>query len=297
MNLNFTPRFTADASKKLLLPPTLQQPSNLQGLLKSGKVAVGIALSVPSTHVAKIVAVTGADWCWIDMEHVAWSPALLVECIQIIIHESAGKMIPIVRVPAKTSFDHMAWCLDAGAGGLIIPHIETVEEMKAVIAACRFPPIGHRSFSPFAFVPGVTDITPAGETVFSIANKHVALIPQIESNVGIANLDAILSMGEVSSFMLGLGDLRLEMNLPLAFSGNEPEFVEALQQATKISKKYDKPFFSGAFTKEMIKERLDQGGRLLLCGFDLHFLAFGIMSTLGDVRATVEEHMQGLESN
>ncbi|KAJ6483982.1 Pyruvate/Phosphoenolpyruvate kinase-like domain-containing protein, partial [Mycena sanguinolenta] len=238
--------------------------------------------------------ITGADWCWIDMEHVAWSPALLAECIQIIIHESAGKMIPIVRVPAKTSFDHMAWCLDAGAGGLIIPHLETVEEMKAVIAACRFPPIGHRSLSPFAFIPGVTDITPKGETVFSVANKHVALMPQIESKLAIENLDAILSMGEVAAFMLGLGDLRLEMNLPLAFDGDEPEFVEALQHASKISKKHEKPIACGAFNKQIIKERVDQGCRLLLCGFDLQFLAFGIMSTLADTRATVEEHMRDL---
>lgn len=47
------------------------------------------------------------NWLLKDAEHVAWSPALLVECIQIIIHESAGKMIPVVRVPSKTAFDYM----------------------------------------------------------------------------------------------------------------------------------------------------------------------------------------------
>lgn len=89
-----------------------------------------------------------------DAEHVAWSPKLLVECIQIIVHESAGKMVPVVRVPSKTAFDYMvrmvpsslialtrlqAWCLDAGAGGIIVPHLEKAEELKEVVAACRFP--------------------------------------------------------------------------------------------------------------------------------------------------------------
>ncbi|KAJ7702996.1 hypothetical protein B0H17DRAFT_81901 [Mycena rosella] len=50
---------------------------------------------------------TGADWCWIDAERVAWSPTQLMECIQIIIHASAGKMIHVVRVPNKTAFDYM----------------------------------------------------------------------------------------------------------------------------------------------------------------------------------------------
>jgi hypothetical protein len=60
-----THRFTLDASQGHFLPPTLQQPSNLQALIKSGKIAIGTALSIPSVHVAKIVATTGADWCWL----------------------------------------------------------------------------------------------------------------------------------------------------------------------------------------------------------------------------------------
>ncbi|KAJ7209886.1 hypothetical protein C8J57DRAFT_1257360 [Mycena rebaudengoi] len=45
--------------------PTLQQPNNLQGLIKSKKIAIGTGLSYPSVQVAKTIAVTGADWCWI----------------------------------------------------------------------------------------------------------------------------------------------------------------------------------------------------------------------------------------
>ncbi|KAJ7026156.1 Pyruvate/Phosphoenolpyruvate kinase-like domain-containing protein, partial [Mycena alexandri] len=95
------------------------------------------------------------------------------------------------------------WCLNAGAGGIIVPHLETVEEMKEVIAACRFSPIGHRSFPPFTFLPGVTDRTPENETVFSLANKYVAIIPQIESRLGINNLEAVMQLDEFSAFMIG----------------------------------------------------------------------------------------------
>jgi hypothetical protein len=45
--------------------PTLQQSGNLQAIFKSGKIVIGTSLSYPSRHVAKSVAVTGADWCWI----------------------------------------------------------------------------------------------------------------------------------------------------------------------------------------------------------------------------------------
>ncbi|KAJ7653269.1 Pyruvate/Phosphoenolpyruvate kinase-like domain-containing protein, partial [Mycena polygramma] len=234
--------------------PTLQQSGNLQGMFKSGKITIGTCLSYPSPHVAKTVAVTGADWCWIasffyhnrpdrviddqhqDAEHVAWSPTTLVECIQVIIHESAGRMIPVVRVPSKRAFDYMAWCLDAGAGGIIVPRLETVEEMKEVIKTCRFAPIGHRSFPPFSYLPGVTDTVPAGESVFTLANKHVAIIPQIESRLGIKNLEEIMKMEEISAFMVGSGDLRLKMGFPLGLTGDEPEFLAAVEKATKVSR-------------------------------------------------------------
>ncbi|KAJ7282475.1 hypothetical protein C8J57DRAFT_1218688 [Mycena rebaudengoi] len=102
----------------------------------------------------------------------------------------------LFRVPSKTAFDYMV--LDAGAGGVIIPHIDTPKEIRAVIGTCRFP-----SFSPFAFIPDVTDIAPEGETISTIANKHVAIIPQF---VGIQNLEAILAVPEINAFMIG-GDL------------------------------------------------------------------------------------------
>ncbi|KAF7360044.1 2,4-dihydroxyhept-2-ene-1,7-dioic acid aldolase [Mycena venus] len=297
--MNPTPRrFTLDtASQELYRPLTLQQPSNLRGLIKTGKVVISTSLSYPSRHVAKTVAVTGADLCWLDAEHVAWSPKLLVECIQTIIHESGGRMIPVVRVPSKTSFDYMAWCLDAGAGGIIVPHMETVEEMQDVINACCFPPAGHRSFPPFTFIPGVTDTTLEGESVFSVANQHVAIIPQIESPLGIQNLDEIVALDEVSAFMIGHGDLRLEMGFSLAATGTEPGYVEAVQKAKKVAQDRGKSIVGPAAGPEMIKLRIEQGYRIIVCCLDLHTFAFGMMKTVSEGRAVAEEHMQKIHGS
>ncbi|KAK7046239.1 2,4-dihydroxyhept-2-ene-1,7-dioic acid aldolase [Favolaschia claudopus] len=287
-------QFTLDPTQQReFSPPTLQQPSNLQALIKSGKIVIGTTLSFPSRHVAKVIAATNADWCWIDAEHVAWSPAVLVECIQVIIHESAARMIPVVRVPSKTSFVYMASCLDAGAGGIIIPHIETAEELKAAVAACRFPPSGHRSFPPFTFIPGLTDKTPPGETIFSIANKHVAIIPQVESRLGFENLESILDVceRENSALMIGFGDLRLDMNLPLAMSGDEPQFVQVIEKATMSAKKRGVPLV-GIVRKEMLQQRIDEGFRLIVCCSDFLTLAMGIVGAVSETREIVEEYMQ-----
>jgi len=291
------PQFTQDANDQAKwVAPTLTQPANLQGAINSGKLLFGVALTYPSRHVAKSLAMTGADWCWLDAEHVAWTQTLLVECIQIIIHESKGKMIPIVRVPSSTAYDYMAWSLDAGAAGIIVPHMESAEEMKKVIGACRFPPMGHRSFPPFTFIPGVNDHTPEGETVFSLANKHVAIIPQIESAVGIKNLAEIVAFDEVSAFMIGPGDLRLDLGLPQNLDGDEPSFTAAMETASKVAKERGIPIAGFAVGPDMTKRRIDQGFRLLLGTMDLYALVFGVMTDIGTGKAVGEAHLKGKTS-
>ncbi|KAJ7061993.1 Pyruvate/Phosphoenolpyruvate kinase-like domain-containing protein [Mycena amicta] len=283
-------RYVLDPSTQhTFAAPTRQQPANLRGLIHSGKILIGAVLSYPSTQVARTLAATGADWIWIDTEHVAWSPAVLVETIQIINHESGGRMVPIVRVPSKTSFDYMAWCLDAGAGGIILPHIETTAEIAAAVSACRFPPEGHRSFPPFTFVPGVTDNTPAGETVYSLANKHVAIIPQVESPLGIDNMEEIMQMADVDAVMIGAGDLRLELGLPVGFMGTEPAFVSAMERASAAAKRHPhKALIGAALGAEMIEERLRLGFRMLITTIDFHTVALHTMGDLAAARRVVE---------
>ncbi|KAJ7657312.1 Pyruvate/Phosphoenolpyruvate kinase-like domain-containing protein, partial [Mycena polygramma] len=139
---------------------------------------------------------------------------------------------------------------------------------------------------------------PSGETIFSVANKHVAIIPQIESQVGIDNLEAILALDEVSAFMIGIGDLRLDMGLPLAVTGDEPQFVKAVGKATKLSKECNIPLLGAAINKEALKACLDEGYTFLLRSVDLHELAYGVMRTLGETREQAEGHryMRKVES-
>ncbi|KAJ7198830.1 Pyruvate/Phosphoenolpyruvate kinase-like domain-containing protein, partial [Mycena pura] len=227
-----------------------------------------------------------------DAEHVAWTPQLLVECVQIIIYESQSKTIPVVRVPSKTSFDYMQWAMDAGAGGIIVPHMETAEEVKQVIAACRFPPLGHRSYPPFTFVPGLNDRTPEGDTIFTVANKHIAIIPQIESAKGVENLAEIVAFDEVSAFMIGAGDLRLDLGLPQGLSGKEPSWLHSIEVCSKVAKERNIPIVGIAIGAELLKQRIDEGFKMLITWMDMYALAFGIMNDLASGRATAEEHLK-----
>ncbi|KAJ6475739.1 Pyruvate/Phosphoenolpyruvate kinase-like domain-containing protein [Mycena vitilis] len=149
----------------------------------------------------------------------------------------------------------------------------------------------------FQQLPGVTDTVPAGESVFTLANKHVAIIPQIESRLDIKNLEEIMKMEEISAFMIGSGDLRLEMGLPLGLTGNEPEFIEAVEKATKVSREADIPLLGVARGPDMVKTRIDQGYRAIVCCLDAPLLAFAMINKVEEARSAAEEHMQARSSS
>ncbi|KAJ7125531.1 Pyruvate/Phosphoenolpyruvate kinase-like domain-containing protein [Mycena crocata] len=272
--------------------PTLQQSSNFRGLGKSGQVLYGVALSLPSVHVAKIIAAAGADYVWIDHEHTPFSPDLLVQIIQVIIHESRGKTIPLVRVPSKTSFEYMIWYLNAGAGGIVVPHVETEGEVSAILAACRYPPVGHRSVAPWTFIPGVTDTAPEGETIFSIANRNVAIIPQIESIAGVENVESIMRHEGVDMIMVGGRDLRREMGFT-GINGHEPEYLRANERIAMAAKAANVPLMALAPNQEILSQRLNKGFTALMVSVDFCTLSRGIIGDLKRAKDVVKEHSRG----
>jgi hypothetical protein len=82
------------------------------------------------------------------------------------------------------------------------------------------------------------------------------------------------------------------MGLSPGMTGDEPEFVAALEKAKRVSEQTNIPLLGLALGPEMIKQRIDQGFKILCCSVDLHALAFGMMQTLGEARAVAEKHLQ-----
>jgi len=148
------------------------------------------------------------------------------------------------RVPGH---DHAAigYALDAGAS-IIIPQVETVEQAKHVVSAAKFGTRqnGTRSVPPFRLLPGITDRPADGiRDVWQNINDQAAIMIQIESLQGIDNLDAILTeVPDIDIMWLGSLDARVSMNLPHNYaSGDEPEWLDAVEKFKATVKKHDKP--------------------------------------------------------
>lgn len=74
------------------------------------------------------------------------------------------------------------------------------------------------------------------------SNNHVALIPQIESVKGIANVEEIASIPGVSALMFGPGDFMADARVPMTLGGPpHPVLTAAMESLAKASAKFNIP--------------------------------------------------------
>lgn len=166
-----------------------------------GEVAHGAWLSIPSSLPAEALAGLGFDYACIDLQHGVIDYATAVQQI-LAIHQRGG--VPLVRVAAN-DFAAINRVLDAGALGVIVPMIESADDARASVRACRYPPQGARSFGPTR----ASLIT--GPDYFASANEAVLCIPMIETRGALDDLDAIVAVPGVDAVYVGPNDLSLAL--------------------------------------------------------------------------------------
>src|SRR5262245_30237458 len=104
--------------------------------LAAGELSLGLGVRQSRTvDIATVAKTTGFDWLFIDMEHNSMG---VDTAAQIAMASLAVGVTPIVRVPGKEHY-HASRLLDAGAQGIVVPHVDTVEEAKRVVSHCKYP--------------------------------------------------------------------------------------------------------------------------------------------------------------
>src|SRR5947207_6243453 len=226
--------------------------------LKRGEPALGAWLSLPSVPLARIMARLGFDWLVVDMEHSAQNPALMADMIAII--ADAGTSAPMVRIPAN-GVEWFKWALDAGAWGVVVPMVNSREEVHRALDYSKYPPLGNRSiggtFGPYGF--GTTDWPDYAK----VANDEIMVIVQIESAQALQNLDEILSVSGIDVAFIGPNDLHAQLGLVPSIDGAEPEFLEALERVKVAARKHHIALGIFSSDGDAATKRISQGFQMI----------------------------------
>ncbi len=248
-------------------------PNPVLAKLRRGEVSIGSWLNLASPLAAEVMAVGGCEWLVIDAEHAPWDLGLITEGIRAI--ESQG-CVPLVR-PWTNDPAWFGQILDAGAMGLVVPHVSTVEQAEAIAGAVRYPPRGHRS-------SGTSRATiDRGWT--AQANDHLIICPQIEDLEGADNTEAIMAVDGMDVAYIGPSDLALSMGLTSADMFTNADHAAAIAKVLAGAQANGKPAGLPAPTVERARQLIAQGFTMLDYSSDYRILQAAVVEQLAAVLA------------
>lgn len=244
-------------------------PNHTKQQLEAGRIAIGMGLRLSRTvDIATIAKTCGYDWLFIDMEHSSMD---IDTAAQISMASLATGVTPIVRVPGK-EHHHAARLLDAGAQGIVVPHVDSVEEAQRAVAYCKYPPLGHRSVMGALPQFGYRSLPVAEST--PAANAQTLVIIMLETPQAIAQADAIAAVPGVDCLLIGSNDLCAEMGIPGQFT--DPRLEDAYRKVIAACRKHGiHPGMGGIYEPKLLEQYIGMGMRFVLAGGDLGFLMAG----------------------
>lgn len=239
----------------------------------TGEVTLGAWCMMPGALGVETVAGLGFDWVLVDMQHGCMGYEGALEMIRAA--DIAG-VCPIVRVPWNEP-GIIGRVLDAGAMGVLIPMIESVDDARRAIDAALYPPAGRRSFGPVRV--GMRD----GMTYAMDANERIAVILMIETAAALAAAEEIAALPGADALFVGPFDLSVALGLPPGDNDGKPAFDEAISRVIAACKRNGKAaaVLSNASVAPL---RVEQGFQMISVTTDTAALASASAASLAAVK-------------
>ena len=242
-----------------------------RGLLSPGRPALGTWVKLPVADSVEMLATAGFDFVAVDMEHAP----LDLPTVHRLLGTARGCGIPaLVRVPDRTA-STIGRVLDSGAAGVLVPHVDNVDQALAAVAHTRFPPHGTRGYGPTVRA-GRWGADPHG--YLEAAEQSVA-IPQMESPQAIAVVNAIAGVPGLGALFVGPADLAVATGLP----ASSTEFDRLLARVQEAAATHGVPLgtaVGNAAAAQALPDHYD----FVLVGNDASMLADSGRGIVNDLR-------------
>ena len=247
--------------------------------IDAGILQYGVAMETTSADVAEVLATSNYDWLFVDGEHGPHTVQTILEISRTI---SAYDMEAVVRVP-EAGTGIFKQLLDSGIQNIIIPKVETAEEVEKIMYWASYAPRGNRGFGATAVRAGRFG---RHADYLERETQEICILPQIESKIGYANLDEIAAVKGIGGIFLGPIDLAVDMGHGIDIF--HPEVANAMDDMIKRIHAKNIPVGTIAVTPEQAKHFADLGASFLALGADTAFLAQGADNTLNTFKTTIE---------
>lgn len=250
--------------------------NRLLGAWRQGAQTIGMWCVIPSSVSAESAASRGFDYVCVDQQHGAVGYDASVPMYQVI----AQRAVPLTRVPWNDPGTIMK-ALDAGAQGVVVPLVSTVEDAKRAVAACRYPPSGIRSYGPVLASLSLGTREPD-------RLEQVACVVMIETLEGLANVDEIAQVPGIDAVYVGPADLSLVLDLPPSYEHDDPRHAEAISTILAACRRHGVVPGIHCADGDMGARRLEEGFQMVTVCNDLALIGQGSAEALAAAKASAE---------
>lgn len=243
------------------------QPNKTKAKLKQGLPVYGVLATSDDPQLAELCGVAGFDYYMLDAEHGLMDSAQVVNVIRAC---ERLKMTPMVRIGSKDPKLVLQY-LDAGMMGVMMPGLESVEEIQMLVEAIKYPPLGKRGMG-ISRASGYTSYAGSEAPEFiNTSNDETMVIMQFEDQKLLGKFSALCSVKNLDACVVGPRDLSLAMGFP--DGANHPEVQTVIDQAIAILKNHQIVAGITAATRAEAAQQVARGAQMILVAAQALILA------------------------
>lgn len=248
--------------------------SRVLQILRGGGFAKVTAVGrVNEPWLPEVIGRIGFDALWYDLEHQT-GPDHAANGMALACRASGMDLMVRVR---KSEYGSPMRLLEAGANGLMIPHIRSVEEARQWVEWCRFPPLGKRGFDGAGADADYMLASPLEH--LRHGNEQVFLVFQIEDREALDCIDDIAAVEGFDVLFVGPGDLSISLGVP--FQMNHASMQSAIDRVAAAAARHGKWWGIPAGSAAQAQQYLERGARFVARGSD-HVVLVNGFRTLFD---------------
>ena len=250
---------------------------DLRRRVLAGETLFGAWASLGSPGSAELVGRSGFDWIVVDLEHgntteselLAHLTAIEVSGATALVRPQSGERLRIGRA------------LDMGAAGIVVPRLDTAEQVREAVTFLRYPPAGQRGVALLTRGARLGTVNHAGVAAL---NDDIVGVVQIESPSALAAADDFAAIDGVDCLFVGPADLSHSLGIPGQFSN--PIYQAALRRVVTACQTHGKAAGILLYDHASFRPHLELGYTFVGLGADVSFVNEGAKAALAAARQT-----------
>lgn len=251
----------------------VQAVKRLRAKLAGDKPTYGLWVTLESPSITEMAVALGLDWVVVDAEHGHLDWKEIVDHIRASVRSNTTVLVRI----AESNAALVKRVLDIGADGIVVPWMETADQLKEVVSFAHYPPNGIRGI-------GGERATGWGRCFaqhVEEAEENVMVVPIIESVKGAANVRELVEVPGVEAFYFGPADFSATAGFAGQWEGGD--VAQQILAAKDVIRAAGKQCGVIGINDDNLRQRRDQGFRMIGFGLDSSMLLRGLTECLSAV--------------